>query len=82
MVAIESLNPEVTPSDSTYECKRTDNVFPPFMRLALGWWPFYILVLKYFVELLTYLMDSFCICLGYACFVLINLTDPMKQGLF
>ena len=80
MVAIESVNPEVTPYDSTYECKRSDNDFPPFMRLALGWWPFYILVLKHFDQLLTYLMDSFYIFLGYACFVLINLTDPMKTG--
>ena len=35
-----SVNPEFASSDSKNEGTRTKNVFPPYLRLALGRWPF------------------------------------------
>ena len=37
---IDSVNPEFSPSDSKNEFNRTENLFPPSLRLALVRWPF------------------------------------------
>ena len=37
---MENVNPEFTRSDSKNVSRRTVNVFPPCLRLALGQWPF------------------------------------------
>ena len=37
---MENVNPEFARSDSKNQCRRTVNVFPPCLRLALGRWPF------------------------------------------
>ena len=36
---VDSVNPEFAPSNSKNECTRTENGFPPYLRLALGRWP-------------------------------------------
>ena len=40
MSVIKNESPEFARSNSKNECRRTDNAFPPCMRLALGRWPF------------------------------------------
>ena len=40
-----SVNPESAPSDSKSPCTRTDIIFPPYLRLALGPWPLDTLLL-------------------------------------
>ena len=37
---MESVNPEFAQSASKNECRRTVNIFPPCLWLALGRWPF------------------------------------------
>ena len=39
-VIIHNVNPEFASSDSLNECTRTKKVLTPYMRLALGRWPF------------------------------------------
>ena len=36
---MESVYPKFAQSDRTNEGTSTDNVFPPYLRLALGRWP-------------------------------------------
>ena len=36
---IGNINPEFAPYNSNNECTRTDIVFPPHLRSALGWCP-------------------------------------------
>ena len=33
------MYPEFASSESKNECTRTKNFFPPYLRLAIGWWP-------------------------------------------